>query len=47
MDHAVETLPGRLERSRGPAANAFVAGFRERTRAAGIRLVDLDDPRQG
>jgi 3-isopropylmalate/(R)-2-methylmalate dehydratase large subunit len=24
-----------------------VAGFRERTRAAGIRLVDLDDPRQG
>ena len=47
MDHAVETLPGRLERSRGPGANAFVAGFRERTRAAGIRLVDLDDPRQG
>ena len=24
-----------------------MAGFRERTRAAGIRLVDLDDPRQG
>jgi 3-isopropylmalate/(R)-2-methylmalate dehydratase large subunit len=47
MDHAVETLPGRLERSRGPGANAFVAGFRERTAAAGIRLVDLDDPRQG
>ncbi len=47
MDHAVETLPGRLERSRGPGANAFVAGFRERTKAAGIRLVDLDDPRQG
>jgi 3-isopropylmalate/(R)-2-methylmalate dehydratase large subunit len=47
MDHAVETLPGRLERSRGPGANAFVAGFRERTGAAGIRLVDLDDPRQG
>jgi 3-isopropylmalate/(R)-2-methylmalate dehydratase large subunit len=47
MDHAVETLPGRLERSRGPGANTFVAGFRERTWAAGIRLVDLDDPRQG
>jgi 3-isopropylmalate/(R)-2-methylmalate dehydratase large subunit len=47
VDHAVETLPGRLERSRGPGANAFVADFRNRTRAAGIRLLDLDDPRQG
>jgi 3-isopropylmalate/(R)-2-methylmalate dehydratase large subunit len=47
MDHAVETLPGRRERSLGPGANAFVTGFRERTRAAGIRLVDLGDPRQG
>jgi 3-isopropylmalate/(R)-2-methylmalate dehydratase large subunit len=47
MDHAVETTAGRLERSRGPGANAFVAQFRERTKAAGIRLFDLDDPRQG
>jgi 3-isopropylmalate/(R)-2-methylmalate dehydratase large subunit len=47
MDHAVETLPGRLERSRGPDANVFVARFRERTKAAGLRLFDLDDPRQG
>jgi 3-isopropylmalate/(R)-2-methylmalate dehydratase large subunit len=47
VDHAVETLPGRLERSRGAGANAFVASMRERTAAAGIRLFDLDDPRQG
>ncbi|HEX4943895.1 MAG TPA: 3-isopropylmalate dehydratase large subunit [Usitatibacteraceae bacterium] len=47
MDHAVETLPGRLERSRGPGANVFVTGFRDCTKDAGIRLFDLDDPRQG
>ena len=47
VDHAVETLPGRNARSQGPGANAFVAAFRERTKAAGIRLFDLDDPRQG
>ena len=47
IDHAVETLPGRLERSRQPGANVFVTGFRASTKAAGIRLFDLDDPRQG
>ncbi len=47
VDHAVETLPGRLQRSLAPGANVFVTGFRERARAAGIRLLDLDDPRQG
>ena len=47
IDHAVETLPGRLERSRQAGANVFVTGFRDRAKAAGIRLFDLDDPRQG
>ena len=44
VDHAVETTPGRVARA---AANPFVKGLREGTGAAGIALVDLDDPRQG
>ncbi len=47
VDHAVETLPGAPRASRGAGANVFVASMRERTAAAGIRLFDLDDPRQG
>lgn len=44
VDHAVETTPGRAARA---AANPFVTGLRQGAKAAGIALVDLDDPRQG
>lgn len=45
-DHIVDTLPGRTG-SRVPGGDAFLTATREATRAAGIRLFDVDDPDQG
>jgi 3-isopropylmalate/(R)-2-methylmalate dehydratase large subunit len=47
MDHIVDTTPERSDRTMLAGGEAFITSFRERTRAAGIGLVDLDDPRQG
>lgn len=45
-DHIVDTLPGRTG-TLVPGGNAFLEATREETRAAGIRLFDVDDPDQG
>lgn len=47
MDHIVDTLPGRNDDTRMPGGKAFIQTTRETTRAAGIRLFDVNDPRQG
>ncbi len=47
MDHIVDTAPGRLTRPASASAQSFISAFRDSTRAAGVRLFDLDDPRQG
>lgn len=45
-DHIVDTLPGRTG-TRVPGGDTFLTATREETRAAGIRLFDVDDPDQG
>lgn len=45
-DHIVDTRPGRTG-TRVPGGDAFLDATREETRAAGIRLFDVDDPDQG
>ncbi len=45
-DHIVDTLPGRTG-TRVPGGDAFLTATRAATRAAGIRLFDIDDPDQG
>ena len=45
-DHIVDTRPGRTG-TRVPGGEAFLEATREETRAAGIRLFDVDDPDQG
>lgn len=47
MDHIVDTLPGRGDRTLMPGGEAFIRATRESARAAGIRLFDIGDPRQG
>jgi 3-isopropylmalate/(R)-2-methylmalate dehydratase large subunit len=47
MDHIVDTTPARSDRTLLPGGERFVTEFRSRTRAAGIRLFDLHDARQG
>ena len=47
MDHVVDTLPGRTDRTIMPGGEAFISATREGARAAGIRLFDLGDPAQG
>jgi 3-isopropylmalate/(R)-2-methylmalate dehydratase large subunit len=47
MDHIVDTFAERGERTLFAGGQAFIAEFRQRARAAGLRLIDLDDPRQG
>jgi 3-isopropylmalate/(R)-2-methylmalate dehydratase large subunit len=47
MDHIVDTLPGRTDRTIMPTGTAFITATRDATRAAGITLFDLGDPRQG
>lgn len=45
-DHIVDTRPGRTG-TQVPGGDAFLEATREETRAAGIRLFDVDDPDQG
>lgn len=47
MDHIVDTLPGRSDNTLMPSGGDFIRATRKATRAAGITLFDLDDPRQG
>ena len=47
MDHIVDTKPGRPELTRMPGGVEFITATREAAREAGIRLFDIDDPRQG
>ena len=47
MDHVVDTLPGRTDRTIMPTGSAFITATREAAKAAGITLFDLGDPRQG
>lgn len=47
MDHIVDTLPGRSEDTLMPGGGAFIRETRAAAKAAGIRVLDIDDPRQG
>lgn len=47
MDHIVDTLPGRGDKTMMPTGTEFIRATREGARAAGIRLFDLNDPNQG
>ena len=47
MDHIVDTLPGRSDKTLMPTGTAFLTATREGALAAGITLFDLHDPRQG
>jgi 3-isopropylmalate/(R)-2-methylmalate dehydratase large subunit len=47
MDHIVDTTLLRSDRTLLKAGESFITEFRARTRATGVRLFDLHDPRQG
>jgi 3-isopropylmalate/(R)-2-methylmalate dehydratase large subunit len=47
MDHVVDTLPGRGDRTMMPNGTAFITATRDAARKAGVRLFDLGDPAQG
>lgn len=47
MDHVVDTLPGRTDRTIMPTGTAFITATRVAARAAGLTLFDIGDPRQG
>ncbi len=47
MDHVVDTLPGRTDRTLMPTGSQFIEATRRETRAAGIRLFDIGDAAQG
>jgi 3-isopropylmalate/(R)-2-methylmalate dehydratase large subunit len=47
MDHVVDTLPGRTDRTLMPTGASFIEATRRETRAAGIRLFDIGDAAQG
>lgn len=47
MDHVVDTLPGRTDRTIMPTGRDFIVATREAAQAAGLILFDLGDPRQG
>lgn len=47
MDHIVDTMPGRGDRTMMPGGEAFILAMRESARSAGITLFDIGDPRQG
>lgn len=47
MDHIVDTIEERSDRTRMPGGTAFITATREAAKAAGIRVFDLDDPEQG
>ncbi len=47
MDHIVDTFPGRGDKTLMPSGHEFIKAARDATKAAGIQLFDLGDPRQG
>lgn len=47
MDHVVDTLPGRTDRTIMPTGTDFIRATREQAHAAGITLFDIGDPGQG
>ncbi len=47
MDHIVDTLPGRSDKTLMPGGQEFIRTTRETTGRAGIRLFDVNDPNQG
>lgn len=47
MDHIVDTLPGRTDRTLMPGGQAFIIETRVAAQAAGITLFDVDHPDQG
>lgn len=47
MDHIVDTFPGRGDETRVPSGKDFIQKTREASLAAGIHLLDVNDPRQG
>jgi 3-isopropylmalate/(R)-2-methylmalate dehydratase large subunit len=47
MDHIVDTLPGRTDRTLMPGGQAFITETRSAAQAAGIRVFDVNDPDQG
>jgi 3-isopropylmalate/(R)-2-methylmalate dehydratase large subunit len=47
MDHIVDTLPGRSDKTLMPTGTEFIRATREAARQTGIRLFDLDHPYQG
>ena len=47
MDHIVDTLPGRGDRTIMPTGTQFITATREAAIAAGLTLFDIDDERQG
>jgi 3-isopropylmalate/(R)-2-methylmalate dehydratase large subunit len=47
MDHVLDTHPGRGDATPIPGGTGFIREFRQRTRHHGIRLFDIDDPKQG
>ncbi len=46
-DHIVDTRPGRTDQTLMPGGQAFITETRAATKAAGIRLFDVNDPDQG
>lgn len=47
MDHIVDTTDDRSDATRMPGGSAFITATRESSRAAGIRVFDVQDPDQG
>ena len=47
MDHIVDTLPGRGDRTMVPGGEAFIRTMRKSASKSGIALFDLNDPRHG
>ncbi|MET8796461.1 3-isopropylmalate dehydratase large subunit [Nocardia sp. NPDC004568] len=47
VDHVVETIPGRTDRTSVPGGATFIGELRAGTRRHGVRLFDVDDPGQG
>ncbi|WP_159982015.1 MULTISPECIES: 3-isopropylmalate dehydratase large subunit [unclassified Novosphingobium] len=47
MDHVVDTLPGRGDRTIMPTGTDFILATREAATRAGATLFDIGDPRQG
>ncbi|OAN56568.1 3-isopropylmalate dehydratase large subunit [Sphingobium sp. TCM1] len=47
MDHVVDTLPGRTDRTIMPTGRDFIVATRTAARDAGLTLFDLGDPGQG